>query len=112
MFISFRKHIIFSQRLHLLHFRNTGGGQEKCCLDLKISNGFFAGELWARHGPAVTIVENWFGSPAILFLGGTNMNFEKLATSEAAVMNDPEDPSTFTFHKMKGRCMNIEYMPN
>ena len=38
------------------------------------------------------------------------MNFEKLATSEAAVMNDPEDPSTFTFHKMKGRCMNIEYI--
>ena len=73
---------------------------------------FLVGEDWAKHGPAMTVVENWFGSPAILFLGGTDINFNKLKTSEIAVMKNPEDPSTFTFHKMKGRCMNIEYMPN
>ena len=32
-----------------------------------------------------------------------DFNFKKLATSEIAVMKDPEDPSTFTFHKMQGK---------
>ena len=62
-------------------------------------------KLTPRHAPALTIVENFFGKPAILILGGeddiSNTNKVSLQTSEYVSMHDPEDPSSFTIHHMK-----------
>ena len=61
-------------------------------------------KLTPRFAPALTIVENFFGKPAILILGGEDdigTSKVSLQSSEYVSLLDPEDPSTFTVHQMK-----------
>ena len=56
----------------------------------------------ARHFPAMTIVENFFGSPAILFISGVDNAYASFeGRNEYASMHDPNDPSTFTYHEFQ-----------
>ena len=49
----------------------------------------------------MTIVENFYGSRAMLMVSGRNGAWAETSTSEYAIMHDPNDPSSFTFHKME-----------
>ena len=49
----------------------------------------------------MTIVDNFYGSKAMLMVSGRNAGWNPTSTSEYAIMHDPNDPNSFTFHKME-----------
>ena len=49
----------------------------------------------------MTIVDNFYGSKAMLMVSGRDSGYNPTSTSEYAIMHDPNDPSSFTFHKME-----------
>ena len=57
----------------------------------------------------MTIVENFYGSRAMLMVSGRNGAWAETSTSEYAIMHDPNDPSSFTFHKMEMTDLELTF---
>ena len=62
-----------------------------------------------KFGAAMTIVENFYGSKAMLMVSGRNSGYKDTSTSEYAIMHDPNDPSSFTFHKMEMTDLELTF---
>ena len=57
----------------------------------------------------MTIVNNFYGSKAMLMVSGRDSAYANTATSEYGIMHDPDDPSSFTFHKMEMEDLELSF---
>ena len=57
----------------------------------------------------MTIVENFYGSKAMLMVSGRDSTYKDTSTSEYGIMHDPNDPSSFTFHKMEMTDLELTF---
>ena len=62
-----------------------------------------------KFGAAMTIVNNFYGSKAMLMVSGRDSTYANTATSEYGIMHDPDDPSSFTFHKMEMEDLELSF---